>query len=133
MKSFTKKASRVRTQIARYFLGFFSLTGMMFIFQACYGTPQDMGLDVLIEGQVVSTPDEQAIGQVEVWIKNLDQYTSTDESGHFSLYCERKEQYTLSFRDTDGPENGSFLSQDTTVLIDPSEQNLQLRIALKQE
>ena len=38
----------------RKIIGGMSLTTAMFIFQACYGTPQDMGLDMLVEGQVKS-------------------------------------------------------------------------------
>jgi len=35
-------------------LGGLSLTSALFIFQACYGTLHDMGLDIFIEGQVKS-------------------------------------------------------------------------------
>ena len=33
----------------------------MFIFQAWYGTPQDFGLDLLVEGQVKSNTSELPI------------------------------------------------------------------------
>ena len=30
------------------------LTSVAFVFQACYGTPQDLGYDLLIEGKVMA-------------------------------------------------------------------------------
>ena len=31
-----------------------SFTSALFVFQACYGTPQDFGVDILVEGKVKS-------------------------------------------------------------------------------
>ena len=44
----------MKTNWIKKLIGGLSLTSTMFIFQACYGTPQDFGMDVLIEGQVKS-------------------------------------------------------------------------------
>jgi hypothetical protein len=38
----------------RKIIGGLCLTSIAFVFQACYGTPQDFGEDLLIEGQVKS-------------------------------------------------------------------------------
>ena len=38
----------------RKIIGGLCLTSVAFVFQACYGTPQDFGNDLLIEGQVTS-------------------------------------------------------------------------------
>ena len=38
----------------RRIIGGISFTSALFVFQACYGTPQDFGFDLFIEGQVKS-------------------------------------------------------------------------------
>lgn len=131
MKPGKNNSLSIRSRISRYFLGFFSLTGMMFIFQACYGTPQDFGLDVLIEGQVTSASDHEAIRDVEVSVIGLDQYTTTNENGYYSLYCPRQDNYQVSFADLDGDDHGSFLNHDTTIMLDQSEEQVLLNVSLR--
>lgn len=126
-------ANNLKRRISRYFLGFFSLTGMLFIFQACYGTPQDFGLDVLIHGQVMDESDHKGIGQIEVRVAGLDQYTQTDENGNFSLSCPEQDSYRVTFMDVDGTANGSYEAQDTTGSPNPESKTLLLNVLLKEK
>jgi putative lipoprotein (rSAM/lipoprotein system) len=96
-------------------LGGLSLTTALFIFQACYGTPQDMGLDILIEGQVKSGKTEQPIKGIKVSVEDKVQYQYTDESGKFSFYTESAASYKIKFEDIDLNVNGIFLEKDTLL------------------
>jgi len=96
-------------------LGGLSLTTALFIFQACYGTPQDIGLDILIEGQVKSGKTEQPIKGIKVSVEDKVQYQYTDESGKFSFYTESAASYKIKFEDIDLSVNGVFLEKDTLL------------------
>ena len=99
----------------RTVFGVFSLSGMLFAFQACYGTPQDFGMDVLISGKVTSAVSKASLPGINVMINELGQNTVTASDGTFSIYCEPMAQYSLTFTDTDGAKNGLYQSRDTTL------------------
>ncbi|MFW5806012.1 MAG: carboxypeptidase-like regulatory domain-containing protein [Bacteroidales bacterium] len=115
----------------RTILGGLSLTSMMFVFQACYGTPQDFGHDLLIEGQVIAEASGAPVEGIKVSVANNAQYQMTDEEGQFSFYTERIDGLTLQFQDVDSTQNGLFVDKDT-VLTELRE-NMYLDIALEQE
>jgi len=96
-------------------LGGLSLTTALFIFQACYGTPQDMGLDILIEGQVKSGKTEKPIKGIKISVEDKVQYQYTDESGKFSFYTESASKYIVKFQDIDSNLNGIFVEKDTVL------------------
>lgn len=100
----------------RNWLAGLSLTTAFFIFQACYGPPQDFGLDVLIEGKVVSKENGDPVPGIQIQSngENL-QYTQTDDKGQFSFYVAKDSVYRLNFADVDEVENGRFASKDTVV------------------
>jgi len=87
----------------------------MFVFQACYGTPQDFGNDVLLQGQVKSKTSGEPIKGIKVSVAESVQYEMTDESGHFSFYTAIKDKLTLRCQDVDSLENGLYLSNDTVL------------------
>ncbi len=91
-----------------------SFASALFIFQACYGTPQDMGLDVYIEGQVKSKATGGAIEGIRVTVANT-QYIYTDAEGKFSLYTGLADEYKVRFQDIDSTENGRFHDKDTIL------------------
>jgi putative lipoprotein (rSAM/lipoprotein system) len=97
----------------RKLLGGLSLTSALFIFQACYGTPQDMGLDIFIEGQVKSKTTGNPIKGIKVSVADKIQYQYTDNEGRFSLYTEAADSYRIKFEDIDLAQNGSFFDRDT--------------------
>jgi len=99
----------------RKILGGLSLTSALFIFQACYGTPQDFGLDVFIQGQVKSKKSGAPIKNIKVSLTDKIQYQFTDDIGKFSLYTEAADWYKISFDDIDSNQNGLFSSRDTII------------------
>jgi len=99
----------------RKIVGGLSLTSAMFVFQACYGTPQDFGLDLLVEGQVKSKTSGLPIKGIKVSVANNMQYEITNEDGKFSFYTEMIEGLTLQFQDIDPTQNGLYLDKDTVL------------------
>ncbi len=119
-----------RNNLFRTFFGIFSLSGIMFTFQACYGTPQDFGLDVLVQGKVVSGSTQQGIPGVKVSVPDNGQYAQTASDGTFSLYTERRLEYRISVTDTDGALNGIYQAKDTVVTVPETSESIDLRIEL---
>lgn len=99
----------------RKIAGGLSFTSAMFVFQACYGTPQDFGLDLLIEGQVKSKTSGLPIKGIKVSVADNMQYEITDEEGNFLFYTEMLEGLTLRFQDIDSLENGLYINKDTVL------------------
>lgn len=99
----------------RKIVGGLSLTSAMFVFQACYGTPQDFGLDLLVEGQVKSKTSGLPIKGIKVSVADNMQYEITNEEGKFSFYTEMIEGLTLQFQDIDSIQNGLYLDKDTVL------------------
>jgi hypothetical protein len=112
-------------------IGGLSLTSALFVFQACYGTPQDFGLDLLVEGQVKSKTSGLPIKGVKVSVANKEQYGLTDDDGRFGFYTEKLEGLKLQFKDIDANENGLYVDRDT-VLTDLSDRVF-LNIALEEK
>jgi len=121
----------MKRNVIRKIVGGLSLTSAMFIFQACYGTPQDFGFDLLIEGQVKSKASGLPIKGIKVSVADNMQYEMTDEEGRFSFYTEMFQELTLQFQDIDSTQNGLYVDKDT-VLTDLSE-NVYLDIALEEK
>lgn len=105
----------MRRSWIRRIAGGLSLTTAMFVFQACYGTPQDFGLDFQIEGQVRSQVTGLPVKGIKVSIANNLQYQYTDENGKFSFYTEMMENVRVVFEDIDQMDNGNFISKDIVV------------------
>ncbi|MBI9067798.1 MAG: hypothetical protein JEZ09_10940 [Salinivirgaceae bacterium] len=99
----------------RKIVGALSFTSVMFIFQACYGTPQDFGLDLLIEGQVKSKTSGLPIKGIKVTVVDLMQYEMTDSNGCFSLYTEMREKLKIQFEDVDSIQNGLYINKDSIL------------------
>ncbi len=115
----------------RKIVGGLSLTSAMFIFQACYGTPQDFGLDLLIEGQVKSKSSGLPIKGIKVSVADNMQYEISDENGEFSFYTEMLENLKLQFTDIDSIQNGLYSNRDT-ILTELSE-NIYLDVMLEEK
>ncbi len=92
-----------------------SFTSVLFVFQACYGTPQDFGADILVEGIVKAKPSGNALSGIKVTIEmpgQDKQYAYTNESGKFSMYTLPYGSIPVNFCDT----VGTFLPKDTVLL-----------------
>ena len=121
----------MKRSLIRKIVGGLSLTSAMFVFQACYGTPQDFENDLLVEGIVKSEASGLPIKGIKVSVANSMQYVTTDDEGRFGLYSEMDEGLTLLFRDIDSSENGLYMDKDT-VLNNVSE-NIFLNIVLNEK
>lgn len=108
-----------------------SFTSAMFIFQACYGTPQDYGDDLLIKGQVKSYTSGLPIKGIKVSVKENMQYVLTDENGNFSFYTEMLDSLTIKFQDIDSIQNEQFVDKDT--LLTNINKNIFLNIKLEEK
>ena len=114
----------------RKILGGLSLTSALFIFQACYGTPQDMGLDIFIEGIVKSNKTNIPVKGIKVSIADKLQYEYTNDEGKFSLYTETADSYNITFEDIDSGLNGVFKMKDT--LLTNTSKKFYLNIVLEE-
>lgn len=112
----------------RKLIGGLSFTSAMFVFQACYGTPQDFGLDVLIEGQVKSRATGLPIKGIKVSVEENMQYDFTNDEGKFSFYTEPVNNLKIKFEDVDFDQNGAFVNKDTIPAI--TNKKVYLNIAL---
>jgi len=106
-----------------------SLTSVMFVFQACYGTPQDLGYDVYLSGVVTSAVTGKPIEGIKVSVENTSQYELTDSVGTFNMYVPKLKNYKVVFEDVDSISQGSFVSKDTTLIS--ANNSIQVNIALE--
>ena len=104
----------------RKIIGGLCLTSIAFVFQACYGTPQDIGQDLLIEGQVTSKTSGLPIKGIKVSVDERVQYANTDENGKFSLYMDKLQHAKIKFTDVDSTRNIWFSNKDTLITISDS-------------
>jgi putative lipoprotein (rSAM/lipoprotein system) len=103
-----------KRKILRRIFGALSLTSALFVFQACYGSPRDLGDDFIIKG-LVKSKSSQPIPGIKVSIENQPQYKYTDSDGKFEMYTLHASDYKLKFEDIDNTNNGVFLPKDTVV------------------
>jgi hypothetical protein len=125
MKKSDEKRFQRRRKVFQTAFRVFSLSGILFAFQACYGTPQDFGLDVLISGSVTSATSHKPIAGLLVAVDEIGQYTETGSDGTFSLHCETMPGYRLRFG-----QAGTALSRDTTVNLPEGSEQLVINIEL---
>lgn len=104
-----------RQRIVRRTLGALSLTGALFVFQACYGPPQDMGNDIYIHGLVKAKTSGKPIEGIKVSVTGDTQYVFTDSSGQYEIYVEQDSAYKITFEDTDSSLHGTFVTKDTIL------------------
>lgn len=107
-------------KIKRKLFGFLSFSAALFVFQACYGTPQDEYRDVHIQGRVVSDTTGLPAPGIKIAVNGDDQYVVSDSSGYFSIYVPDSMQYDLQISDTDTASDGHFLNRDTVITALPA-------------
>ncbi len=123
-----------RRKLLRTVFGVFSLSGILFAFQACYGTPKDFGLDVVIKGRVTSASTKTVLPGIRVDVGLNGQYTLTGSDGMFLMYCEKMREYHLTFSDPKTPRDTRYASRDTIIrpsLTEDSQTVLNLDIQLQ--
>jgi putative lipoprotein (rSAM/lipoprotein system) len=109
------KKNYMKRNWIRTIIGGLSFTSALFIFQACYGTPQDLKNDFLLEGQVKSKTSGLPIKGIKVSIPDFMQSQLTDENGSFSFYTGTKQNLKVQFEDVDVAQNGSYALKDTMI------------------
>jgi putative lipoprotein (rSAM/lipoprotein system) len=112
-----KKLADKRRRILRKVYGALSLSSALFVFEACYGTPKDFGMDVYIQGFVKSKTTSQPVPGIKVSVVNQPQYELTDNTGKFRIYTSQDSMYKVKFEDIDSTKNGLYLPKDTVVKI----------------
>ena len=119
-----------RKQI-RAIVGGVSFTTALFVFQACYGMPQDMQDDIFLEGKVISRTNGLPVKGIKVESDINEHFGITDSQGEFSFYTPWAPSLRLTIEDTDPGSDGDYLSKDT-VLVDPNHQVF-LNIAIEEK
>jgi putative lipoprotein (rSAM/lipoprotein system) len=114
--SMKKTKETVRKILRKIYTGL-GLTTVALVFQACYGTPQAMGLDVLIRGVVKSKTTNNPIKGIRVSVKDMYQYELTDSAGKFQFYVPQEEFCVIQLDDIDGVENGAYVSKEISVSL----------------
>jgi hypothetical protein len=104
-----EKAKLLGRRILRKIYTALGLTAAALVFQACYGTPQSLGLDVCIQGLVKSKKQKAPVKGIKVSVKDMPQYELTDNYGKFQFYVQRDGNCAILFEDIDGVENGNVL------------------------
>jgi hypothetical protein len=99
----------------RSILGGISFSTALFIFQCCYGTPQDLLDDVMVQGMVKSKATGEVIQGIKVSVDHTGQHQMTGEDGSFGFYVDFANPLKVSFQDVDGSTFGSFYQKDTLL------------------
>jgi hypothetical protein len=115
----------------RKILGGLSLTSALFVFQACYGSLQDFGMDLLVEGKVNSKISGLPIKGIKVSVDENMQYSLTDDNGRFSFYTGLRDSLIVKFEDIDSSQNGLFNNRDT--LVTGVQERVFLEIAMEEK
>ena len=116
------KLRQKKQQILRFLFGSFSVTALMFTFQACYGMPDDYRFPM--EGKVVSESTEAPIPDIRVIAERngvmVDQIVSTDSNGHFVINVEamKMDSVNIHLKDEDGENNGLYADLDTVLSVE---------------
>jgi hypothetical protein len=119
----------MKSKLLRFFLKSVSLTAVLFVFQACYGTPQDFEQDLQIEGTVVDKSSGLPILGIKVQLGGTLQYTYTDSLGRFYMFkYNNYSDFNLQFSDIDSLGNGHFLPLDTTITYSSPYMNIPIAL-----
>ncbi len=110
-----KVYSVFKRKISRRILNGLSLSAMLFVFQACYGAPQDFEIDIQLEGIVKGKDSMQPIEGIKVQIPGSSQYTLTDKDGKFQMFIPYTASYNIQFLDIDSLTNSHYRDTATTV------------------
>ena len=111
-----------------------ALTTVMFIMQACYGTPRDFGVvEIRISGYVTDKATGQPLNGIQ-----LDAYHSdydadhvldtTDENGYFELLQWGNSEMISKMSIIVTDSNGNYLPFDTLVSLDADLTGLKIKL-----
>lgn len=115
----------------RRIIGGLSFTSALFIFQACYGTPNDEFEDVLIEGQVTSIQTGKPLKGIRVYVTEDSQYEFTSDDGRYSLHAYRTSAASIRFESLDTVTNSYLVLKDTVMALSDSQITLDVKLDSK--
>ena len=113
-----------------------ALTTVMFIMQACYGTPKDMDdiVEIHINGYVTDKANGQPLQGVQLHVFHADgwfgghDFAKSDENGYFEMRqwgnIHRISQLTIEVED----EEANYQPFDTLVYSDSDLTNLKIKL-----
>lgn len=108
-----------------------AFTSVMFIMQACYGTPnyrneESFSYEVKMSGMVTDSASAQPLSGINVSTDISDEVAVSDENGQFSLsfmvYSDDDEGFKLNFSDS----LDRYAPLDTLIISDFSDINVSL-------
>lgn len=108
-----------------------AFTSVMFIMQACYGTPnyrneESFSYEVKMSGMVTDSASAQPLSGINVSTDISDEVAVSDENGQFSLsfmvYSDDDEGFKLNFSDS----LDRYAPLDTLIVSDFSDINVAL-------
>lgn len=125
----SKKITKKRAFIRNLFKGI-TFTSMAFVFQACYGMPQDFGSDVFIHGIVKSSKTNKPIEGIKIYVNDEEQLSAdqTNVEGSFAFYAPEGTSYRLSFQDANSEQNGLYTTKDTIIYHQSINQSLVINL-----
>ncbi len=103
--------NKIKEKYLRKIIQGFSLTAMAFVFQACYGPPQDFRSNKFIEG-IVKDEAGNPIQNIKISLDETERYTITDTEGKFYTHVQPASEYKIHIEDT---KNNFFSKKDTTI------------------
>lgn len=117
-----------------------ALTSVMFIMQACYGTPKDMDgiVEIHISGYVTDKANGQPLQGVQLHVFHADGWSgchdfgNSDENGYFEMLqwgnIHRVSQLTIEVED----DEGLYQPFDTLVFSDTDLTGLRIKLQSNQ-
>lgn len=93
------------------------LTSVAFVFQACYGTPQDLGYDLLIEGKVISKNTGLPVKGIKISVADGPQYVNSDNEGNFGFYTFAQDDIKLTFGALTALKTVNLSKKDTVLVL----------------
>lgn len=109
-----QKLKEKKQKALRWLFGSLTATSLMFVFQACYGMPND-DLMICVQGQVISESTGAPIPNIEVQCNISKAFTRTNAEGYFDIDVPWSSEPDLTFRDIDQAENGRYATKDTVL------------------
>jgi hypothetical protein len=139
-----KKLSQKGRKLLRIVYQGLGAVALLFGFQGCYllenllpapayGMPVEYGPgpgwdNVAIHGTVKSKNTDFSIQGIKVSVKDLYSGSLTGENGNFRIYVPEQESYELKFEDVDGPDNGSFKTQEKEIALSDTDAALEIQL-----
>jgi len=119
--------------LRRGLLGGLSFGTALFVFQACYGTPQDMEFDdqIPVYGTIHSSSQGEALDSIRVWDRETLQYGITNHRGEFEFWIPRRDSVWLRIEALEERSGPSFEPRDTLV-TEPEGYGIELNLALEE-